>query len=801
VLRAEIGVTPRREAAITAAALLVAVLALHYDVVLLGRSLVHSNYVNPLDQRGLPQNYGEGMIPHTEWANRNLALAANLRDPATSWWQWEPSTQFLAHAIKNREWPFWDPYLGGGTPAMANLLPAFFFPPYTLTVALGGGSIGLRNAYFLLLLWAAGYCSARLLRRHEVGLAASIAGGAMVVTSGALNQNLGSIAGQIASCLPFALYATRMLLDRPDPARAAATALIYAAISLASLPPLLISVFGVTVLYGVVAIALGDCGGGRGRVVAMWTIAIAGSLGLVAFYFLPVAALMRAVPQVEPFYEGAGLESMPIVNALQLLSPTLMGGVEVYLTAPFVVPNYPPHIPYVGLACVVCAVIAAPKDTVRSRSLYIASAIAAALVLLKIFGIPPIQWIGLLPLLEHVHFAHYLGVVLGFLAAFLGAQGIDAILRGAVSRRRLTVAVLAAASFPLVLLAIAFRQDAFSQLGRGYWIRDWGLLTLVAMGVVLSILAVTRGARRGIVAACLVALSMFEGVYNGHHPKPRAWDVYAHPPPYLRLIRREAPFGRVLAFAVPVANVSGAFRAFGLNSLMTFTPPRMYGLYRRYTGSPAIAFLTAPVEIPPDAVLERANVQFFGMYSASRADVRLAEARGFAKRYNDGAVTLFERPTGPRFFFSSEYRVVPAGESLAAIATAPPREIVLEQPPAFSAAPNATGDPDVVVDDYRLNRIRLTVNAPRAGLVYASEAYFDGWSATVNGAAAPILAANHAFRAVEVPAGSTTVEFEYWPPGLTAGLRISLTALTIVLALALGGLRHSIGDRRSATAD
>jgi hypothetical protein len=790
VLRADISVTPRREAAITAAALLVAVLALHYDVVLLGRSLVHSNYFNPLDQRGLPQNYGPQMIPHQEWANRNLSLAANLRDPASSWWQWEPSTRFLAQAVKNREWPFWDPYLGGGAPAMANLLPAFFFPPYTLTVALGGGSVGLRNAYFLLLLWAAGYCSARLLRRHDVGLAASIAGGAMVVTSGALNQNLGAIAGQIASCLPFALYATRMLLDRPDPPRAAATALIYAAIALASLPPLLVAVFGVTVLYGVVALALGDCGAGRGRVTAMWTIAIAASVGLVAFYLLPVVALVRAVPQVAPFYEGAGLEAMPVVNVLQLLSPTLLGGVEVYLTAPFAVKHYPPHIPYVGLACVICAVVAAPKETVRSRSLYVASTTASALVVLKLFGIPPVQWVGLLPVLERVHFAHYLGVTLGFLGAFLAAQGIDAILRGAVSRRRAILAVLVAASLPLALLVIAFGHDAFSQLGKGYWMRDWGVLSLVALGIVLCLVAWTRGARRGVVAACLAALSMFEGVYNGHHPKPRAWDIYAHPPPYLRLIRKEAPYARVLAFGVPVANVSGAFRIFSLNSLMTFTPPRMYELYHRYTAPSPSAFMTGPTEIPPDAVLDRAGARFFGMYTLNPGDVRRAETRGFTRRYNDGAVSLFERPAAPRFFFSSEYKVVPAGESLAAIATAPPREIILEQRPNFEPVPNAPDDPDVDVDHYGLNRVRLTVNARRAGLVYASDAFFDGWSATVNGSATRILAANHAFRAVEVPAGAAVVEFEYWPPGLTAGLWISGAALAFTFAAALSVVRR-----------
>ena len=84
---------------------------------------------------------------------------------------------------------------------------------------------------------------------------------------------------------------------------------------------------------------------------------------------------------------------------------------------------------------------------------------------------------------------------------------------------------------------------------------------------------------------------------------------------------------------------------------------------------------------------------------------------------------------------------------------------------------------------YRLNGFTLAVDAPRPGLVYASESVFDGWSATVNGSPAPILPANYAFRAVAVPAGQVRVEFRYWPPGLTLGL-----VVTSISGLAVGAL-------------
>ncbi len=777
-----------RERFAAAALIFLAVAALHYDVIFLGRSLVHSNYVNPLDQRGLPQNYGDDLVPHSVWANRNLSLYANIRDPATSWWQWEPSTQFLRQAIENREWPFWDPYLGAGTPAMANLLPAFFFPPYTAVVALGA-SVELRNAYFLFLLWGAGFCTYLFLRAHAIGFAAATAGGALVVMSGGLNQNLGAIAGQATACLPFALWVTRWFLDRPGGRRAAVLALAYGSIALASLPPVLIGVFGVAAIYAIVAIALGDAGGARARAAGWWTTAVILSLALVAFYFVPAAWLMRGMPQVTDYYRGAGLETLPLDRILQLVTPTLMGGVQVYVTAPFASDGYPAHIPYVGLACLALAVFASPNG-LKGRTLFYASLIASVLVLMKLLGVPPVQWIGYLPVLEHVHFAHYLGVTFSFLFAFLAAQGIDAMLRdGRLRSKRMPAAIVVAVAPLLVLLAVALAHDAFHQLGKGYWIRDWGVLAMVATAIVAAMVAARHGAGPGAVAAALVGLAVFEGIYNDFTPKPRSWDIYAHPPPYLRLVKKQAPLGRILGFGVPAPNVNSAFRVSGLNSLMTFTPPRVYELYRRYTASPALAFLTAPQQIPPDPVLDRANLQFFGMYSVVPADVKRARDRGLEKVYDDGFVALYERRGDLRFLFSSDYRVVPTADALAAIGTAAPREVIVETQPAVPRAPNSPGDAEITVDRYGLNHVRLIVDAPRPGLVYASETFFDGWRATVNGSPARILPANYAFRAVEVSAGRAVVEFAYWPPGLTAGLAISFIAVLAVFVMAASPAR------------
>jgi hypothetical protein len=53
---------------------------------------------------------------------------------------------------------------------------------------------------------------------------------------------------------------------------------------------------------------------------------------------------------------------------------------------------------------------------------------------------------------------------------------------------------------------------------------------------------------------------------------------------------------------------------------------------------------------------------------------------------------------------------------------------------------------------------------------------------------------------VEVPAGTSTVRFRYWTPGLTSGLAISGASLAALLACALLGKRRRPALEAAATA-
>ena len=101
------------------------------------------------------------------------------------------------------------------------------------------------------------------------------------------------------------------------------------------------------------------------------------------------------------------------------------------------------------------------------------------------------------------------------------------------------------------------------------------------------------------------------------------------------------------------------------------------------------------------------------------------------------------------------------------------------EPPADSRAAAV----EFLVDEPE--RVVLRVQAPARGFLHLADQYFPGWRATVDGNPTPILPANYLFRAVEVPAGESTVEFRYAPASVRIGAAISAASILGVIGVAL----------------
>ena len=154
----------------------------------------------------------------------------------------------------------------------------------------------------------------------------------------------------------------------------------------------------------------------------------------------------------------------------------------------------------------------------------------------------------------------------------------------------------------------------------------------------------------------------------------------------------------------------------------------------------------------------------------------------------DREIRIYERPTAlPRAFLVPSSRFVPDGEAALSILRQPgfdPRREVILEGQGRSASEAWLGG-EVRIEQYRPNLVTLVSHSPGPGYLVLADSYFPGWQATVDGEPATVYRANHAFRAIEVPAGEHRVVFKYSPTSFRLGLFASFVAL-IVVALFLG---------------
>jgi hypothetical protein len=93
------------------------------------------------------------------------------------------------------------------------------------------------------------------------------------------------------------------------------------------------------------------------------------------------------------------------------------------------------------------------------------------------------------------------------------------------------------------------------------------------------------------------------------------------------------------------------------------------------------------------------------------------------------------------------------------------------------------------IDRYRADEIsaRCTLQEP-AVVVFVEQHDSRGWSATIDGVAAPLFVVNHVMRGLRAEAGDHRIELAYRAPGRTASAVVSLLALVALLLMV--GLRR-----------
>jgi len=113
--------------------------------------------------------------------------------------------------------------------------------------------------------------------------------------------------------------------------------------------------------------------------------------------------------------------------------------------------------------------------------------------------------------------------------------------------------------------------------------------------------------------------------------------------------------------------------------------------------------------------------------------------------------------------------------TVAILATEPPLSL-------DEAGQGAAGQGTARLVESLPNRLVWEVETPAAGLLLLSEIHYPGWQAQVDGQEAPILRADTVLRAVPLEAGTHRVVLAFRPWTPAAGLAISVLTLLLVVA-------------------
>jgi len=177
--------------------------------------------------------------------------------------------------------------------------------------------------------------------------------------------------------------------------------------------------------------------------------------------------------------------------------------------------------------------------------------------------------------------------------------------------------------------------------------------------------------------------------------------------------------------------------------------------------------------------LEALGVRFV-ITGDERTDLPLAGTDGDTKLYRvSNAAPRADFFAAGRAEFASEQ------ETPALFAAGSWNRLLLE-PEArkyVSAGQNAEGVARVEYSRTSSDVIDVAANSAEPGFVHVLESFDPGWTATVDGRAAPVLPANGFEMAVPVGPGSHAVRLRYETPGRMTGVRLSLVSLLLLAGL------------------
>jgi hypothetical protein len=662
---------------------------------------------------------------------------------------------YLAEAVRAGRLPLWNPHIALGRPFLADVDAALFYPPNVFYLFLPAEVACAVVTTLHLVLGLHGMT--RFARALGASAQASLAAAFVFLSSAAIVGcfSSGLIHYGAALCyLPLVLWLAVRLQEGRTPARVAALALVLGLQLMGGHPQASwLTGFGAAVfLVGrrmerpfvpALAAAALDLG--------CLVIAAAGAVGLAGVTVLPLAELLGQSNRGAPSLEFAGSFAMPSFGWATLVVPS-EDAFQFLSNAQL----------YAGIVPLLAGL--GGLTLVRDRNARALGLLALAAVVLAAGNATPLFSLlyHLVPGLSTMRIPSRASVLLCAALAASAALFVSAPRRAALVLVPAALALTAAVGFVLW-------WPGFSGAGRVI-----GRAGLIVASAALLVLWQRRGRAAGALLLLLTAGDLAFAIaqlkrQNRDDPERpgevavartlRDAQLEGGPPPRVSIPK---PYAR-----------ENAGMLYGWSSYSVYAS---LNLGRVWTYLHAGLGLPVPIEqntYPASEIFRRGPFPYDSMSLVMGLDPATRQAR------------LRAHPD-PRAYLASAAEVVPdwrqavermrAGHDFHRVA-------LVEAPVDLPSTGSAPGS--AAITAFAPETITIATRAEVPALLVLAEPWYPGWTATVDGAAAPCLPANAWMRAVPVPAGMHQVVLRFHSTRLRAGAVLSLLTLAAVLGVLL----------------
>lgn len=674
---------------------------------------------------------------------------------------YRPNAHYAFARLAAGDLPLWNPQQGFGMPFLATLQTGVFYPPNALHLVLP-----VQLAFAVLAAVHLGIAAA-LACAFSRALGAS---GWGAVAAGLLYGGSSWLLGSpwspptlySAAWLPGVLLAVDRIVERPDPRRAAALAVVVAMQSLTGWPYVLLMTALAAAIFAVGAlteVALRERRVPTARIAALAAGAIGGIL-LAAPQLLPAAEL---VAQSSRELGALEQEQTVLLTAQhdpgRFLSTIAAGGPSDGVPGALALP--------LALLAVV------RRGPLRTRLAILLGVGAFGLAVSFPLHVPVYGWLRELPLAGDFRFPfryRLLSTLALAVAAGVGVTQAASLIKGTlrtqhVAAGALAALVVAAQSVTTQPATIAFPKQAA-------WLRPSNIASILEE---ISKRSAAEGRihwQHGEELHWIDKIGQMEGLRFTHDLEPLTPAATARYLNFLETGVAGTLDARDLKRRLPGGAPSPALRPSGFLGTIPFFG--RVGL----AGDPSRSQL-----------FDLASVRFVLAYERPGwLEERFARIDDLGSR-----PAVFENTAAlPRAYRANRAEAEPGtpDEALARLAAKEfdARSTVLVDADAaerIDAAQRATTAPDAgraVFERDDPERQVIRTWGERPAVVVVTDAFFPGWRATVDGSPATLLRVNTVFRGVAVPAGEHVVELRYQPESLRIGVVVSLATLAAFVA-------------------